>query len=402
MRLFNTHWLGSLMNEVRSLLGMPAQAVHVSYEKAGLILRDPVVPWSADAVLVEASMRLSASARNTADFALRDVDGTVTLAERLNVEEGDRCRVFFRLPTPAHARSFELTWQQRQITTVEIPVLSGSDYVQGLRVEMPTFFACLGSQQVACQTFVASQCLNWQATALVASRTASLAPLIDLNMHVEFRSERDDTVVDSPVIVTSGQMQGRQALVSASPRHLPRRLGAWSATWLLGDQPLASHRIKAISRAALQKSLRVSDTRFVAVDRDHRLRVCRKLPELKSLERLGPCFFVSSGEAGAAGLCSLQVRADSPGSPVLMEQELLVTDGPTTFAPGTIDIAGLANVHGFELLLAGRSLGMVSLKGAPTAKFNAEGAFEAPTEFAWSPAADNELTQRLQRLMKDR
>ena len=34
---------------------------------------------------------------------------------------------------------------------------------------------------------------------------------------------------------------------------------------------------------------------------------------------------------------------------LLLEEEVLITDGPTMFAPGTLDVADLNQVSGFEL-----------------------------------------------------
>src|ERR1700745_3616224 len=48
------------------------QALHYSYEKAGLTLRDQPIPWNAEAVLVEVVARLPASGqRRKSDFQIR-------------------------------------------------------------------------------------------------------------------------------------------------------------------------------------------------------------------------------------------------------------------------------------------------------------------------------------------
>src|SRR5437764_1054800 len=116
----------------------------------------------------------------------------------------------------------------------------------------------------------------------------------------------------------------------------------------------------------------------------------------------GACFLVASAEPGRAGVCTLQIHAQVAGEPrskLLMEQEVLVTDGPTVFAPGLLDVAELAKVTGFELRHKGRVLGTVSLSPVPTAALNSEGGFKPPPDFAWSTAADDELSERLGRLM---
>lgn len=408
MWLFNRRWPAWLMNELRTALrgGPQSHTVHVGYEKAGLVLHEGerAVPWNADAVLVEAALKLpNVLHQRKADFSLR-LPGTDPIpADSLRPEEGgDRHRIVFRLPTPAASTEASMRWRERELGRVAINVLSADEYLRGLRVELPTFFVRIGQQTVACQTFVATQCRGWSAGAQIASRTASLAPLVDLGLNVVFRCERDGTSHEVPIALAGSQMQVKQALISATPRRLPKRIGAWTATWRVGQHVLASQRVRAISQRYFQNSLRISDTRFVAVDHQKRLSVRRQLPALADVARLGPCFLVSSREAGMAGQCILQVHAQVPGgvqSPLLLEQELLVTDGPTMFTPGTVDAADLAQVTAFELRMKTFTIGVLPLCPVPTASFNSEGGFQAPPDFLWTSAADEELTERLNRLM---
>src|SRR5262245_3162096 len=394
-----------LMNETKSLVrsGPQTSALYFGYEKAGLPLHDAAIPWNADAVIVEASLKLTGAQQRKADFTLRLPLGESIPAESLRAEEaGERHRVVFRLPTPPRTTDAGLFWRERQLGRLELPVLSGEEYIDGLRVDLPSFFVKIGHQTVACQTFVAPQCRGWSASAQVTSRTLSLAPLFDLGLNVQFRNERDGSTHEVMVTLAGSQMQSRQALISASPRKLPKRIGAWTATWRVGDLPLASQRVRAISQRYFQNSLRISETRFVAMDRNKRLSIRRQLPPLSDVTRLGPCFWVSSREPGMAGMCQLQVYAQVPGgvqSPLLLEQELLVTDGPTTFTPGTVDVADLQHVSAFELRMRTHTIGVLPLSPVPTANFNSEGGFQSPPDFLWTSAADEELTERLNRLM---
>ncbi len=296
-------------------------------------------------------------------------------------------------------------WRKHRKAVIPLNLMSAAQFVEGVRIEMPTIVAQIGKQSVPCQTVVASQCKGWQANAVIVSRTGSLAPLIDIGLSVQFRSERDGSIYDAPVALSGAQLQNRQALISANPPRMPRRMGSWTATWKIGNRDFASMRIKTISRKAFQRSLRISDTRFVTVDRKGKLSVRRQLPPINELGRLGPCFLVSSREVGMAGLCTMQVHAQIPGglqSPHLLEQELLVTDGPTMFAPGTVDVSDLEQVTAFDLRLCDISLGVLPLSPVPSASFNSEGGFRPPPEFLWTSAADEELTERLNRLMGNR
>jgi hypothetical protein len=188
-------------------------------------------------------------------------------------------------------------------------------------------------------------------------------------------------------------------------KQLPRRVGGWKTTWLLADRPLTEpQKIRGISQSRFRRSLRVSDTRFVVQTKaGGPLRVARQLPPTELLARVGPCFLVSSGEKGMAGLCRLQAVAQVHGSgtpPPPMEQEVLITDGPTMVAPGTLAAADLTHVTAFELRVGTRSLGVLSLRPAPTANFTNEGGFKPTPEYTWSAAAEEEMNERLNRLLE--
>jgi hypothetical protein len=106
-----------------------------------------------------------------------------------------------------------------------------------------------------------------------------------------------------------------------------------------------------------------------------------------------------------AGICTLEVRAQVPGavqSQPLLNQQVLITDGPTAVAPGTLEIGDLNQISSFELRLKQETLGILSLCPAPAASFTTEGGFKPPADFPWSAAADEELTERLNRLLDGR
>ena len=78
----------------------------------------------------------------------------------------------------------------------------------------------------------------------------------------------------------------------------------------------------------------------------------------------------------------------------MLDEEVLVTDVPTMLAPGTLDAAELQNVVGFELFVKKKSLGLLSLRPAPTAKFTNEGGFAPPSDYRWTDAAEKEMLDR--------
>jgi len=398
------HWRDWAMHDLWPIYRMAArpQAMHFSYEKGGLIVSDQPIPWNAESVLVETIVRLPPG-RRKADFQICLPDRPPVPAESLvRAEADDRHRLLFRIPPLTRTTVADIVWRTTTLPGghLTLPFLDRDEFLNQFHIHMPTLFVRLGDQHVACQTFVASQCRGLMASAVVLSPT-SLVPLLDLPLHVEFRSERTGAVCHVPVQLSSSQLAARQALVTAVPHRIPRRLGAWTATWMLGDRPLVTQRIKAISLTHFQRSLRLCDTRFVVQTKDG-VHLRRQVPALLGNERVGPCFLLASREPGMAGLCTFKVTAQLGGDkkpPLMLEQEALITDGPTMFAPGTVPADELDRVGAFELRLKRTLLGSISLCPSPAATFNAEGGFKAPDDYLWSAGAEEELNERLGKLI---
>lgn len=400
-------WLDSKMHDLWPLyrIGPRSQAMHFRYEKAGRVVDDQPIPWNAEAVLVQAMVRLpKTSNRRKNDFQLRVPGLDLIPAERMEHEADEQHRLTFRIMPPGQTMMVELLCREKTLGQLTLPFLSKDEFLQNLRLQMPTLCVRLGTQTVACQTFVSSQCRGLLASAVLTSPT-SLVPLLDLELQVEFRCERGGSVTRVPVSLCSSQLGGRQALVTVVPKRYPRRIGTWVATWLLGERPLASQRVRGISQRAFYRSLGIADTRFVIQATPESVRLTRQVPPLESTKRIGPCFLVRSGEPGMAGMCRLQITAQVPGAvkpPLLLEQDVLITDGPTMVAPGTLDAADLEQVSGFELSIRGQSLGVLSLCPAPTATFTTEGGFKPYHDYTWSAAAEEEMNERLNRLLEGR
>src|SRR5947209_7704975 len=163
MRPSIRHWPGCPMNELQPTyrISTEARALHYSFEKAGLVLHDQSIPWNADAVLVEANLRLTTpGARLPADYLLLVPDRQPVVAEAVRKQEGDEDRysVTFRLPPPARTQTVALQWQGHGLGQLELPILSREQFLDGLRLHLPALYVCLGNESVACKTFVPSQC----------------------------------------------------------------------------------------------------------------------------------------------------------------------------------------------------------------------------------------------------
>src|SRR5262245_790278 len=130
------HWTKHLrdwlMNEVWTphRLAAQASALYFRCEKAGLTLENQPIPWNAEAVLVEALLRLPLKARRKTDFSLRLPGRAPFAPESLKRDETvDRHRLFFRLqPVPTQTTYAELLWRHHVLGRVELPVLSADEF----------------------------------------------------------------------------------------------------------------------------------------------------------------------------------------------------------------------------------------------------------------------------------
>ncbi len=397
------HWRDWAMSEIvtpRRLAGQP-QALYFRSEKGGLTLDGQPVPWSAEAVVVEALLRLPPAARRRGDFALRVPGFDPIPAEILKADEaGQRHRLYFRFPVPKATGTAELLWKNHVLGSVEIPVVTPEQFLTELRMDLATAFVSVLGRSVAAQTFVTTQQQGLTASAVVRSPTG-LVPLLDLGLSATFRTARGTKTVVTPVPLTASQLAGKEALVTALPPRLPRKAGEWTVTWTCPGRELATTRLRAITPRAFRDSLRVVDTRFGLVTPEGEFRVVRQMPA-ENVVKAGPVFFVASREPGVGGLAEFEIGVQMPGvdrAPSVLEQTVLITDGPTPVAAGLLPMTELKHASAFELRVKGRVLGVLPLSPVPTATFTAEGGYKPPPEFTWSAAAEDELSDRLARLM---
>jgi hypothetical protein len=378
------------------------QALYFSCEKSGLVLHNQPIPWNAEAVLVEALLKLPLAARRKVDFTLRLPGLPPIVAESIRKDEStDKYRLFFRLPVPPVSTKADLYWRHHRRGELELPVLTPDAFVRDLRIQMPTTFIHLGRQSVPAGAFVATQCKGMHSTAIVRSSTG-LMPLLDSGLRVIFRSERPTRIEEVAVPLIASQLLGREALLSVLPPRTPKKIGEWTVSWMIGDRLLAGHRLRAISQKTFSSSLRISDTRFVVETLKQGIQICRQLPPLGEIRKAGPCFLVSSKEVGVAGLVHFDIVAQVPGAvqaPSVLQQSVLITDAPTPVAPGMLDVSELGQVTAFELRRHGKTIGTLALSPVPSATLTSEGGFKPPPEFLWSNVAEDELLDRLSRLM---
>jgi hypothetical protein len=377
--------------------------MHVAYEKGGLVVENQPIPWNADAVVVECLARLPATAvRVRDDFQLRIPGRDAIALDSLRRDAGDaHHRLFFRFAPPPATTSAEVLWRRHRLGELTLQVVGEDEFLTRLTLQHPTVAVRLAQQTVACQAFVASQCKSLTAHGLLSSPTA-LAPLMDLDLRVAFEWDGGKACECARLQLSSSQWRAKQAIVSVTAPPLPRRSGVFVVSWMAGERTLASQRVKSLSKTEFLRSLRISDSRFVVQAADGQLQLARKMPPRGEFAALGPCFLVSSSEAGLAAQCAMTVQlrmAAGLPAPAMPEKEYLITDGPTPLVPGTLPVADLTGALGFELFAAARPLGCLALNAMPTATFDTEGGFRSTGAYLWTAAADDQLRDKLAQLL---
>jgi hypothetical protein len=384
--------------------------LHVRYEKAGLILDALPVPFNADAVIVEANVRLPKQMpRVKSDFTLRwSGDEPPTSAEFL-VEQTPKkpMRVFFRVPRPKETRTASIHWREQLLGQVEVPILGMTGIVNGFTLDMPTVYVALGDNTVASQAFVSSQAKNVMASAILRA-PCLLAPASDLGIRIQLKSERRGDVQTIRIALTPEQLSKRQTLVTVQlPK--PRTIDTHEVSWWIASRCLHTQRFRTISKKTLMRSLRITATRFQVEMANGILHATRSLPMrdgklvLDGIAALTPKFYVCSDEAGLAGLVPMTLRAlvGDMIKTLEIEDAVLVTDGPRAVGFTALAAGELANLQHFTLATGATVLGNLALTPAPSASFNAEGGFAPLDDYLWSPAAEEQLQDRLGKLLDE-
>ena len=384
--------------------------LHVRYEKAGLILDSLPIPWNADAVIVEANVRLPANEpRAKQDFTLRTALDAPAMSAELIAQESNQAplRVFFRVSVPAQTCTVQLLWREHRLGQIEVPVISSAAFVQGFSLEMPTLHVALGNRTVACQAFVNTQAKTVFASALLRG-AGPLAAALELDLRVQVQRSDGQHVGTVLVSLTSEQLRARQALVTVLLPRL-RTLGTYQASWHLAARCLHTQSVRVVSKKTFLRSLRISATRFALYKENDTMQTVRSLPArdgkplLDGIAQVAPCFYVCSGEAGMAGIAPFTLRALAGDvlTTRAIKEDALVTDGPTPILLAVVSARELGNVKHFTLGTGDTILGNLPLVPAPKAEFNAEGGFAPLDDFLWSAAAEEQLNERLGKLLDD-
>ena len=318
----------------------------------------------------------------------------------------DRYASVFRLPPPPHTRRrAELLWRERpRCGQLTLPVLSRDEFLRQSAAADADAVRPPRRAERRLPDVRGQRSAGLVASAMLTSPT-SLVPLLDLGLHVEFRPERAERAGGARAAVQFAA-GGRQALVTVVPRRIPaphRRLDrrpGWSATarWPASGFAAISQRTFPAFAANFGYSVcRADGGRRVTAVADS----CRRWSDGDRRRAVLPGQQQRTRHGRPVHLADRVPRCPAPVQlPLLQEQEVLVTDGPTMVGAGHAGRRGPRPGQRLRAELKGDSLGMLPLTPVPPAIFTSEGGFKPTADFTWSTSADEELNDRLARLIE--
>jgi hypothetical protein len=373
------------------------------YERGGVAAWDELIPWNAEAVLVEGLVWLPHTAgRAPEEYRLHSADALPVRASEVHPGPRGLGRVSFRLPPPQGPNSIVLCWKAAELGQARIPYLPEAEFLAGLHLEAPTILVQLGNRFAPCQAVVRAQGGGLFAAGLLTS-LRSLLPLAGTGLTLEFAQANTSQVQVLVPVWTRAQLTSRKALVIVPMSQCPDRLGDWQVRWSVCGRPLGGTTLRVLSARELEDSLYLVDTSYRCEMHTGQTALRPFLTVLDDISRVGPYFRVASRQRGAAGLLSLEVRTRprDPGEPAeCRAQEVVVTDAPSPVMPPALPAEDFHRVEAFELFSAGRKVGTLAADARPPVAFTSEGGFNLAADFDWTPSAERELADRLERLIR--
>jgi hypothetical protein len=376
------------------------QEILFRYLYAGMSVAQEPIPWSADQVEIEARLQtIRLPSDNKSAFCLHLSDGSQVAPAELEIEPDKSARLCFRIPVPRRTGEVCVEWRGSKLAELTLPVLSAEEFLSKLHLETAAVLARLRQDLVACQVSVATELRGIQACGLLVSPT-SLLPLLDLGVTVQFMGRHSGQVDKVAVTLPREDCIGHRALASAVPPSSLTLDEPWLIRWLVADRCLGERPFRVTSREDFVRTVYLVDARYACQGMTGTTGYHNYLPARGSLRCVGPCFRLASREPGAAGFCPVQLRTlfkDSERPPQVHAQEILVSDGPSSFLPPLLSAQEFEQVNSFELVCAGQIV--ATLPGCrPVLRFTSEGGFTEFTDFDWTPVAEEELNDRLKKL----
>jgi|GEM_PF-7051087 len=372
-----------------------SQSVWISGEVLGVRLRPGAIPWNSEKVHVEASLRLPPSARVPADFRL-EVEGADSVAAmRLQPGAEGRHHLHFCLGPLSGSRAASIFWRNHKLETLTIPVVARADYLASVTLRDPQIRIPFVPDGVIGTTFATKSKVPPILVATVVSPWP-LLPLHSESLEVETRVGSAVEISRSPF--APNVLLGAEPLLMF-PVPSSNRRASLGVVIRLDSRELYREEVHFVTPATIAESMVLVDMGFLIGRGADAIRT-RRFPTDDSVEVAG-WFRVRLRQRGAAwGAHALvsgsgENAADFPPfvRPVALSETVAEIVG------GTMRAEHYRGLHGLELTIGGRSLGVLPLSRTPQAVLDSEGGFADPRAFDWDANAEAEFQARLGRLL---
>ena len=369
-------------------------ALVISYEAGGIVVKKPFAPWCAEWITVEARLSGQAEVAQASDFVLSVSDFGDVACQQFSPGEGGVHLARFRLAPTGKDISCVVKFRGKALHSRPnvIPFLDRSAYLRQLNLLFPTVSCQFHGETVACKTYVSSQARNLVATCALVSE-AGLAPLRELEPETRLMLSEENLVDRWAIRLSNAQASGTRALVSTVLDGVPKRAGSWDVVWGAGSLELGRAEISACHLSTFIKSLRMAPPRYF---HKNSAGVCTLLDspvKLKKNEMIGPVFGIQSSLAGVAGQLPVTIEAiPKTGEPVSLQvNTMMITDGFNLLAPGMLDAGELGKILGFRLMYRKQVLQACPADPRPTVRISSEGGFDSPVSLGWTLESENQL-----------
>jgi len=369
-------------------------ALTISYETGGLVVKKPFAPWCAEWISVEARVSGQAETAQASDFVLSVSEIGEIACQQFSPGEGGVHLARFRFEPTGGEISFVVKFRDKALHSrpTVIPFLDRSAYIRQLNLLMPTVSCQFHGETVACKTYVSSQARNLVATCALVSE-AGLAPLREFEPETRLLISEENLVDRWAIRLSNSQASGARALVSTVLDGVPKRAGSWDVVWAASEFELGRAEIAACHLSTFIKSLRMAAPRYFHKNASGGCSLLDSPVKLKKNEMLGPVFGIQSSLSGIAGQLPVTIEAiPKTGDPISLQvNTLMITDGFNLLAPGMLDASEVGKILGFRLMYRKQVLQACPADSRPAVRISSEGGFDSPVSMGWTRESENQL-----------
>lgn len=356
---------------------MKTSLITFGFESKGRLVASGKIPWFAKMLWVELSVRVPPNYQhNQEDFVLDLDSGSRILGGFFPVQSekgGLRAKVRFEFSSDMVAFSGDAVFKGRHFTKIDIPWVSRSQFLEGLKLISANLVGMHDGNLLGCSSFCGFGKNSLMANFLLHS-DHGFEFISEINMRVEYSlSGRKMYWNFQPGTLDD---LGSSLPISVPLTGLTRQTGNLDVLLLVDGQEIGNKIFKGLTQAAFQKLLSVPEKTFVVWKKDGTTLTVENLEEIMGEDRFTPVFFVRTTVLGLAGITDLKILAYSHGSHeplVLWSEKIAVCDSPISIAPVNLSGKDAKGINFFELIAGKTVVGTIRTGSQSSGIFTPEG-----------------------------